>query len=225
VANGKVSLDAREQVPAGRVRRPGGGRRPLAEADPGMAAALEKLITDASRGDPMSPLVWTTHSAAHLAGELAAQGHPCSDSTVLRTLKRMGYTPQSNSRAQEGRRHPDRDGRFRRIAAAAREFTAAGQPVISVDAKKKEQVGNFGHSAVVRDHDFAGRGEPHAIPYGIYDERANAGVRERRHRREHRRPGHRVDPPLAQHGRQGRLPRRGWTRTPAPRARRSANSG
>jgi hypothetical protein len=103
-----------------------------------MAAALEKLITDASRGDPMSPLVWTTHSAAHLAGELAAQGHPCSDSTVLRTRKRMGYTPQSNSRAQEGRRHPDRDGRFRRIAAAAREFPAAGQPAISVDAKKKD---------------------------------------------------------------------------------------
>jgi hypothetical protein len=185
VANGKAELAADEELPAGRARRPGGGRKPLAEADPGLAAALEKLIRDSSRGDPVTPLVWTTRSARRLAGELTAQGHPCSDSTVLRTLKRMGYTQQSNSRAQEGRRHPDRDGQFRRIAAAAEEFTRAGQPVISVDAKKKEQVGNYGQPGrewapagqpvIVRDHDFAEPGEPHAIPYGVYDERARAG--------------------------------------------------
>ncbi len=185
VANGKAELDAEEELPRGRARRPGGGRKPLAEADPGLVPALEKLIKSASRGDPGSPLVWTTRSAAHLADELAGQGHPCSGSTVLRTLKRMGYTQQSNSRAQQGRRHLDRDGQFGLIAAASQEFTAAGQPVISVDAKKKEQVGNFGqpgrewapagNPVIVRDHDFAEHGEPHAIPYGVCDERANTG--------------------------------------------------
>ena len=134
VADGKAGLDAGQEVPPGRSRRPGGGRRLLAVTDPGLVPALEVLIRDASRGDPESPLAWTTRSARHLAGA----GHPCSDSTVLRTLKRMGYAQQPNSRAQEGRRHPDRDGQFRRIAAASREFAAAGQPVISVDARKKE---------------------------------------------------------------------------------------
>jgi hypothetical protein len=185
VANGKAELAAEEGLPAGRTRRAGGGRRPLAVTDPGLTAALEALIRDASRGDPMSPLVWTTLSARRLAGELTAQGHPCSDATVLRTLKRMGFTQQSNSRAQEGRRHPDRDGQFRRIAAASAELTLAGEPVISVDAKKKEQVGNYaqpgrewapaGRPVIVRDHGFAEPGEAHAIPYGIYDADANTG--------------------------------------------------
>jgi hypothetical protein len=185
VANGKAELAAEEEIPAGRTRRPGGGRKLLAESDPGLAPALEALIRDASRGDPESPLVWTTRSARHLAGELAARGHRCSDSTVLRLMGRLGYTQQSNSRAQEGRRHPERDGQFRDIAAASREFTDAGDPVISVDAKKKEKVGNYGQDgrewgpagepAVVRSHDFPDRGQRHAIPYGIYDEQANAG--------------------------------------------------
>jgi Rhodopirellula transposase DDE domain len=185
VANGKAELAAEEEIPAGRTRRPGGGRKLLAESDPGLAPALEALIRDASRGDPESPLVWTTRSARHLAGELAARGHRCSDSTVLRLMGRLGYTQQSNSRAQEGRRHPERDGQFRDIAAASREFTDAGDPVISVDAKKKEKVGNYGQDgrewgpagepAVVRSHDFPDRDQRHAVPYGIYDEQANAG--------------------------------------------------
>jgi hypothetical protein len=185
VANGTAELNAGQEIPPGRSRRPGGGRKPLAGTDPGLVPALEKIIKSASRGDPESPLMWTTLSAQHLAGELTAQGHPCSDSTVLRTLKRMGYTQQSNSRAQQGRRHPGRDGQFRRIAAASEEFTAAGQPVISVDAKKKEQVGNYGQPGrewaparqpvIVADHDFAEHGGPHAIPYGVYDEKDNAG--------------------------------------------------
>ena len=137
------------------------------------------------RGDPQSPLVWTTRSAEHLAGQLTAQGHRCSDSTVLRVLRRAGYTQQSSSRAQEGRRHPERDAQFRYIAAQAEEHLAAGQPVISVDAKKKEKVGNYrqdgrewgpaGEPLRVRSHDFPDKDQEHAIPYGIWDEQANSG--------------------------------------------------
>ena len=185
VANGKAELSAEEELPAGRRRRPGGGRKPLAAADPGLAAALEKLVGDAVRGDPESPLVWTTRSAEHLAGELTAAGHPCSDSTVWRMLRRAGFTRQSNSRAQEGRQHPERDGQFRHISARAREYLAAGDPVISVDSKKKEKVGNYGRGGrewgpagepvTVRSHDFPDADGKHAIPYGVYDEAANAG--------------------------------------------------
>ena len=185
VANGRAELASEEELPPGRARRPGGGRRRLAESDPGLAAELEKLIRDAMRGDPESPLVWTTRSAERLAGELTAAGHPCSDSTAWRMLKRMGFTQQSNSRAQEGRRHPERDGQFRHIAARSREYLAAGDPVISVDSKKKERVGNFGQGGrewapagepvAVRSHDFPDRDGGHAIPYGVYDEKGNAG--------------------------------------------------
>jgi len=185
VADGAAELAAEDVAPPGRVRRPGGGRKRLAETDPGLAGALEALIKDAMRGDPESPLVWTTRSAEHLAGQLTAQGHRCSDSTVLRMLKRAGYTQQSGSRAQEGRRHPERDAQFRYIAAQAAGHLAAGQPVISVDAKKKEKVGNYrqdgrewgpaGEPVVVRSHDFPEKGQEHAIPYGIWDQAANAG--------------------------------------------------
>jgi hypothetical protein len=185
VADGAAELAAGDTAPPGRVRRPGGGRKRLTETDPGLAGALEALIKDAMRGDPQSPLVWTTRSAEHLAGQLTAQGHRCSDSTVLRMLARAGYTQQSNSRAQEGRRHPERDEQFRYIAGQAGEHLAAGQPVISVDAKKKEKVGNYaqhgaewapaGEPARVRSHDFPDKDGQHAIPYGIYDEQANAG--------------------------------------------------
>jgi len=185
VASGKAELDAGEELPPGRRRRPGGGRRPLAETDPGLAPALEKLIRDAMRGDPESPLVWTTRSAEHLAGGLTAAGHPCSDSTAWRMLKRMGFTQQSNSRAQEGRQHPERDGQFRHIAARSREYLQSGDPVISVDSKKRELVGNFGQDGrewapagdpvTVRSHDFPDRKQEHAIPYGACDENNNAG--------------------------------------------------
>jgi hypothetical protein len=185
VANGKAELAAEDELPAGRTRRPGGGRKPLSETDPGLAEALESLIRDAIRGDPESPLAWTTRSTQHLAGELTAAGHPCSGPTAWRMLKRAGYTQQSNSRAQEGRRHPDRDGQFRHIAARAREYLDDGQPVISVDSKKKEQVGNYaqdgrewgpaGEPVTARSHDFPDPQGGHAIPYGIYDEKRNAG--------------------------------------------------
>jgi hypothetical protein len=185
VADGKADLESGDVPPAGRVRRPGGGRKRLTQSDPGLLDALESLVRDAMRGDPESPLEWTTRSAGHLADALTAAGHPCSDSTVLRVLKRAGYTQQSNSRAQEGRQHPERDGQFRHIAARAREYLEAGQPVISVDAKKKEQVGNYGQPGrewapagepvTVRSHDFPEKDGRHAIPYGVYDEAADTG--------------------------------------------------
>jgi hypothetical protein len=185
VADGKAELESGESAPPGRVRRPGGGRKRLAEADPGLLPALEALVRDSSRGDPESALVWTTRSVKHLADELTARGHRCSPSSAWRTLRRAGYTLQSNSKAAEGRQHPERDAQFRYIAARAGEHQAAGQPVISVDAKKKEQVGNYGRGGrewgpagspvVVRSHDFPGDDGGHAIPYGIYDEHARAG--------------------------------------------------
>jgi hypothetical protein len=186
VADGKADLESGEDLPPGRARRPGGGRKRLEDTDPGLAGALESLIRDAIRGDPMSPLLWTTRSLQHLSGELTARGHPCSPAGLRLVMRRAGYTLQSNARAQEGRQHPDRDGQFRHIAARAQDYLDSGDPVISVDAKKKEQVGNYrqdgrewgpaGEPVQVRSHDFPGRHPQHAIPYGIYDEQANAGL-------------------------------------------------
>jgi Rhodopirellula transposase DDE domain len=185
VADGAAELASGEMAPPGRVRRPGGGRRRLAESDPGLLPALEALVREAMRGDPESPLTWTTRSVKRLAGELTAAGHPCSPVTAWRTLRRAGWTLQSNSKAAEGRQHPERDAQFRYIAAQAAQHTAAGQPVISVDAKKREQVGDFGQAGrewrpagnpvTVRSHDFPDKDGRRAVPYGIYDEAANAG--------------------------------------------------
>jgi hypothetical protein len=185
VADGAAEVASGDSAPPGRVRRRGGGRRPLAETDPGLRPALLALVADSVRGDPESLLQWTTKSVKRLAGELTAAGHPCSPQTCWRVLKAAGYTMQPNSKAAEGRQHPDRDAQFRYIAAQARQHRDAGQPVISVDSKKREQAGNYGqHGAgwgpagdpvVVRSHDFPGKDGQHAIPYGIYDEDANAG--------------------------------------------------
>src|SRR5206468_6801888 len=143
VADGAAELGSGELAPPGRVRRPGAGRPKLAEADPGLVPALLALVEDSARGDPESPLAWTTKSAVNLSRELAAAGHRCSPQTAWRLLHEQGYSTQANAKVSEGRRHPDRDGQFRYIAAQAREHLAAGQPVISVDAKKKEQVGEY----------------------------------------------------------------------------------
>ena len=185
VADGAAEVASGDSAPPGRVRRPGGGRRPLAEGDPGLVPALLALVRDSTRGDPQSPLVWTTKSVKKLAGEMTAAGRPCSPQTCWRALKAAGFAMQSNSRAAEGRQHPDRDAQFRYIAAQAQEHRDAGQPVISVDSKKREQVGNFGQKGrewapagtpvVVASHDFPDKGDGHAIPYGVYDEDANAG--------------------------------------------------
>jgi hypothetical protein len=184
VADGAAELESGQVAPAGRVRRPGGGRKKLSETDPGLVPALLALVEDSTRGDPESPLAWTTKSAAHLARELTAAGHRCSPQTAWRLLRGQGFSTQANARVAEGKRHPDRDAQFRYIAGQAREHLDAGQPVISVDAKKKEEVGEYaqggkewrprGEPAEVRDHSFPGPGG-HAIPYGVYDVGANTG--------------------------------------------------
>jgi hypothetical protein len=185
VADGAAELESGQVAPPGRVRRAGAGRKKLAETDPGLVPALLALVEDSSRGDPESPLLWTTRSVLHLAGELTARGHPCSPQTVWRLLREEGFSTQANAKVAEGTRHPDRDAQFRYIAGQAREHLAAGEPVISVDAKKKEQVGEFaqagrewrpaGDPVRVRDHSFADREGEHAIPYGVYDVGANTG--------------------------------------------------
>jgi Rhodopirellula transposase DDE domain len=186
VADGVAELESGQVAPAGRVRRPGAGRKKLAETDPGLVPALLALVEDSSRGDPESPLLWTTKSTKNLSGELGRQGHRCSPQTVWRLLGEQGFSTQANAKVAEGRQHPDRDAQFRYIAAQAREHLAAGQPVISVDAKKKEQVGEYaqagrewrpkGRPVRVRDHSFADdRDGGHAIPFGIYDVGANTG--------------------------------------------------
>ena len=185
VADGAAELESGQVAPEGRVRRPGGGRKKLAETDPGLVPALLALVEDSTRGDPGSPLAWTTKSVQHLAGALTAQGHRCSPQTCWRLLHVQGFSTQSAARVTEGTRHPDRDAQFRYIAAQAREHLAAGQPVISVDAKKKEQAGEYaragrewrpkGDPVQARSHDFPDRDGGHAIPYGVYDVGANAG--------------------------------------------------
>jgi transposase len=185
VADGAAELASGRVAPQGRVRRPGAGRPKLADRDPGLVPALLALVEDSTRGDPESPLAWTTKSAKKLSDELAAQGHACSPQTAWRLLHEQGFSTQANAKVTEGRRHPDRDAQFRYIAARAAEHLAAGQPVISVDAKKKEQVGEYaqagrewrprGGPVRVRDHSFEDEQGGHAIPYGVYDAGANTG--------------------------------------------------
>jgi|HubBroStandDraft_6_1064221.scaffolds.fasta_scaffold202875_1 hypothetical protein len=189
VREATVSAGARElesgEEPLGRARRPGGGRKPAAEADPGLVPALLALVEPEERGDPESPLRWTGKSVRTLAGELTAAGHLVSADTVHKLLKAEGFSLQGNAKTIEGTQHPDRDGQFRYISEQARAHLASGDPVISVDTKKKEQVGQYaspgrawrpaGDPVRVRDHDFPGPGQGKAIPYGIYDLAANAG--------------------------------------------------
>jgi DDE family transposase len=189
VREGTVSAGARElesgEEPLGRARRPGGGRKPLPETDPGLVPALLALVEPEERGDPESPLRWTGKGVRDLAGELRRQGHQVSADTVHKLLKSEGFSLQANAKTIEGARHPDRDGQFRYINEQARAHLASGDPVISVDAKKKEQVGQYaspgrtwrpaGDPVKVRDHDFPGPGEGKVTPYGIYDLAADAG--------------------------------------------------
>jgi Rhodopirellula transposase DDE domain len=189
VREATVALGVREleggAEPLGRARRPGGGRRRVADLDLGLRPALLALVEPEVRGDPVSPLRWTTKSTRRLAAELTRQGHRVSADTVGGLLREEGFSLQGNAKTIEGRRHPDRDAQFRYIGRQASGHMAAGQPVISVDAKKKEQVGQYanagreyqpkGDPVRVRDHDFPDAALGKVTPYGIYDLAANAG--------------------------------------------------
>ncbi|MGW7366777.1 ISAzo13 family transposase [Streptomyces sp. NPDC054841] len=172
--------------PAGRIRRPGGGRRNATEKDPELLPALLALVEPDERGDPMSPLRWTTKSLRNLATELAKQGHPVSATTVGKLLRANGFSLQGNAKTLEGKQHPDRDAQFHYINDQVKEHQAAGEPVISVDTKKKEMIGQYhtpgrewrpkGEPIDVEDHSLFFRGDiQQVIPYGIYDVSANTG--------------------------------------------------
>jgi len=172
----------------GRVRRAGGGRKSVTVTDPGLLAALDALVEPVTRGDPMSPLRWTTKSTRKLADALTTDGHPVSHSRVGELLRGLGYSLQSNLKAVEGKQHPDRDGQFTHINTLAKRYLKAGDPVISIEAKKKELVGQSpgyknngrdwqpqGQPIRVGTHDFPNADIPKAVPYGIYDLAANTG--------------------------------------------------
>ncbi|MBE0548287.1 MAG: ISAzo13 family transposase [Rubrivivax sp.] len=168
-----------------RVRAQGGGRKTRVSTDPTLLRDLDALVEPTARGDPMSALRWTCKSTTRLAQELNRQGHQVSQRTVCDLLAQMHYSLQSVRKTREGAQHPDRDAQFEHIARRAREFQDRGQPVISVDTKKKELVGDFknagrewhpqGRPPTVRVHDFQDDELGKAIPYGLYDLGANAG--------------------------------------------------
>jgi hypothetical protein len=169
----------------GRVRAKGAGRPPVTQSVPGVVEALEALVDPVTRGDPESPLRWTSKSTGKLAEALTAQGFPVGPNTVAKLLKGCGYALQANAKVIEGRQHPDRDAQFEYVNDLAVEFLAAGDPVISVDTKKRELVGGFkntgrewepvGEPVEVDVHDFPGDAVGVALPYGVYDMGANTG--------------------------------------------------
>jgi hypothetical protein len=171
--------------PTGRLRRPGGGRKPLVDHDPDLLRDLEALVDPVTRGDPMSPLRWTCKSAAKLAEGLCSRGHTVSERTVNRLLHDLGYSLQGNRKTIEGKDHPDRDAQFQHINRRVKAFQRQGQPVVSVDTKKKELVGRYrnggrewqpkGRPEEVKVHDFIDKELGKAIPYGVYDLVADTG--------------------------------------------------
>lgn len=181
----KELKDPENRLPQGRVRRSGGGRKRLVDRDPGLLVALEGLVDPAARGDPQSPLRWTCKSLQQLARELGEQGHRISHVSVGILLKELGYSLQGNRKTLEGTDHPDRDAQFQYIQEKTQQALDAVQPVISVDTKKKELVGNYknagqewrpqGEPEVVQVHDFVDKELGRANPYGVYDLAQNAG--------------------------------------------------
>jgi hypothetical protein len=188
VTSAVAELELPPELPEGRSRRAGGGRKSAVVNDPGLAAALDALVDPATRGDPESPLRWTCKSTRQLAAALSAAGHPVSDRTVAALLHQAGYSLQANAKTTEGRQHPDRDGQFRHINMMVTRYRRTGDPVISVDTTKKELVGESpgyknngrgwqpqGDPVRVGVHDFPDPATPKAVPYGIYDLAANTG--------------------------------------------------
>jgi len=168
-----------------RIRAVGGGRKPLTETDPELLTALESLVDPATRGHPESPLRWTCKSTGTLAAELRRQEHPVSDRTVAALLKVAGYSLQANRKTREGSSHEDRNAQFEHISRRVLAFQRQGEPVVSIDTKKKELVGEFknagqewepaGEPVGVKVHDFPEKGLGKAIPYGVYDLASNEG--------------------------------------------------
>jgi transposase len=178
--------EGQDPFPDGRARREGGGRSSAEELDAGLVPTLLALVEPDERGDPESPLRWTTKSLRHLAAELARRGHPVSAPTVGRLLCEQGFSLQANAKTLEGAQHPDRDAQFRYLNEQVKDHRAGGEPVISVDTKKREQLGRLpmagrewrpkGDPVQVEDHCFfTGPQVEQAIPYGIYDITRNTG--------------------------------------------------
>jgi len=182
ILRGMRELKQGKLPPQERVRRAGAGRKRLEEDDPRLTKALKKIMEENTAGDPMSLLRWTHKSTRTIAEELTRQGHSASHATVGRKLRELGYSLQSNRKNKEGLSRPERDKQFRYINRQVKKFVSRGDPVISVDAKKKEKVGDFknpgrnwekkGNPQEVDVHDF---GKEKAIPYGAYDEARNEG--------------------------------------------------
>jgi Rhodopirellula transposase DDE domain len=187
VAAGVAEIEAGrlDGLPPGRSRRPGGGRRKAEDAQPGLTGALRGLVEAATRGDPVAEITWCSLSLRDIGRQMAGLGFRCGKDALARMMREDGYSLQGMSRVLEGRQHPDRDAQFRRINAMIAGFRAAGDPVVSVDAKKKEQLGPFwragrtwrpaGDPVRVRDHDFPDHELGKITPYGIYDIAANRG--------------------------------------------------
>jgi len=179
---GKQKLIAVE----GRVRRAGGGRKPIEADDPDITRLLEQVMEESTVGDPMSPLKWNSKSTYQIQQYLASQGHRISEDTIQRRLRKLEYSLQANRKDKEGKSHADRDQQFRYISRTAKRFLKRGEPVISVDTKKKERVGNFKNNGRkwhkkdqaprVNIHDFPSLAEGTAIPYGAYDVQRNEGM-------------------------------------------------
>ena len=185
IASGIREIDEGVNLPAGRIRRLGGGRKPLVVSDPQIVDVLDSMIADHTRGDPESPLRWVCTSTRTLARALTRRGHSVSHTTVAQLLHDLDYSLQSNRKTEEGRDHPDRDAQFRHINRTVKRALVRGTPVISVDTKKKELIGNFAKGGrqwrpaqdphAVQVHDFPTPAVPRAYPYGIYDIGRNTG--------------------------------------------------
>jgi len=185
IAKGMQEIESGTAPPPGRVRQPGAGRKKITAHDPGLMPALERLIEPETRGDPESPLRWTCKSTRTLAAQLTRHKHPISHMKVAQLLHEQGYSLQGNRKTEEGGDHPDRDAQFRHINTQVRRALAKGTPVISVDTKKKELVGNYENKGrqwlsakkpvKVQGHDFPHPDVPRAYPYGVYDLERNMG--------------------------------------------------
>src|SRR6266700_792781 len=187
VAAGVAEIESGElgDLPPGRSRGPGGGRKKAEDTQPGLRQALKGLLEEATRGDPVAEITWCSRSLREIAQRLALAGFRCGKDAIARMMREDGYSLQGMAKVLEGKRHPDRDAQFRHINAKIDEYRRAGDPVVSVDGKKKEQLGLFardgrawrpkGDPVKVRDHDFPDEERGKITPYGVYDIAANRG--------------------------------------------------